>query len=459
MQDTVFETQVTEECPTATHTLEKQGTLSRPSVEAAVGMSRKWDARQAGREVAETAIRQLKGPPSFFLLFSTIHYEKYGGFQELLNGVWDVLPKGTPLVGGTVAGFMNNYGCYSRGATALAVSYSDFDVCTGYGMNTKRNPQKAVEQSVLMIKKGFESSKYKNKFLLNFVSGPELMKIPGQGYKKVVDSGTISKFVTLAFGVSQYILQKGLGREDEILEEFTKKFPEFNMVLGASVDDYKGISNYQFFSNKFLTNAVVNLGISTDLDINVCTTHGMKKTNIKFEITRLSRNKHFIHEINNKPAFPELLRLLNWPKGYLKEKTLFNIIPYYPISVERNGKESPVVMPGILKDSIITPCIIDKGEVSILTVSGKNLVNAIKENLNCYNDIKPEFGLFPICMTIMATFGYKTNIFRTEMLNYFKEKPFLAIYCAGEGTYSPIKDMSYANMSFNGAVFGRNNGK
>ncbi|VVB61879.1 Uncharacterised protein [uncultured archaeon] len=59
-------------------------------LEAAVGMSLKWDAREAGREVAETAIRKLKRPPSFFVLFSTIHYEKYGGFKELLNGVSDV---------------------------------------------------------------------------------------------------------------------------------------------------------------------------------------------------------------------------------------------------------------------------------------------------------------------------------------------------------------------------------
>ena len=76
---------------------------------------------------------------SFFLLFSTIHYEKYGGFQEFLNGVWDVIPKETPLVGGTVPGFINNYGCFSRGASALAVSYPYMDIAVGVGKNTKRN--------------------------------------------------------------------------------------------------------------------------------------------------------------------------------------------------------------------------------------------------------------------------------------------------------------------------------
>ncbi|MCD6237631.1 MAG: hypothetical protein J7K13_06755, partial [Thermoplasmata archaeon] len=75
-------------------------------LKAGVGLSRKWDAREAGREVALSTLEKLDGEnPKFFLLFSTIHYEKYGGFQELLNGVWDVLPEGTPLIGGTVAGF------------------------------------------------------------------------------------------------------------------------------------------------------------------------------------------------------------------------------------------------------------------------------------------------------------------------------------------------------------------
>ena len=111
-------------------------------LEAAVGMSRKWDAREAGKEVARSTIEKLSSPPDFFLLFSTIHYEKHGGFEEFLNGVWDILPEGTPLAGGTTAGFMNNYGCYSRGATALAVSYSNMDVAIGVGHNTKRNPKK-----------------------------------------------------------------------------------------------------------------------------------------------------------------------------------------------------------------------------------------------------------------------------------------------------------------------------
>lgn len=425
-------------------------------LEAAVGMSRKWDAREAGREVARNTIEKLNSPPNFFILFSTIHYKYNGGLQEFLNGVYDVLPEKTPLVGGTVLGFMNNYGCYTRGASALAVSSSDVDIALGMGKNTKRNPKKAAEQSLKMIKKDFASTSHKNKFLLNFISGPGSMKIPGQGYRKVVDSGIISKFIVQAFGISQYLLQKGFGREDEIFEDIVKELPDYHMILGTAMDDYKiGLCNYQFFNDEIHTNSLVNLGIATDFDLYVNTTHGMEKTDIKFQITKLSRNRHIIHEINNKPAVPELYRILNWPEGFLNEKTMAQTILYYPISLKRNGREIPVVMPYFLKNSVMTPCIIDKGEVSIMTISGRNFINAIKENLGYFHNIQPEFGLFSTCMTILVTLGYKIDIIRKEILDYFGEKPFLMFFSAGEGTYSPESNFTYANMSFNSAVFGR----
>ncbi len=428
----------------------------KSEIETAIGMSRKWDAREAGREVAETAIQKLTRPPDFFLLFSTIHYEKYGGFQQFLDGVWDVLPKGTPLVGGTVTGFMNNYGCFSRGASALAVSYSAMDVAVGVGKNSKRNPHRAARQCAEMIDNRLKNSLYKNKFLLNFISGPVMPSIPGVGQKKYIRSGFISRFALQALGLSQVLVQKGLGREDEIFEKTIQQLPDYHMILGTSMDDYKGMKNYQFFNDKVMTNTVVNLGMATDLALDVCTTHGMKDTDRHFTITKLGAGNHAICKINNKPAVPELLKLLNWPEGFLTEETMSHTILYYPISLRRRGRKVPVVMPVIMKDCIIVPCVIDDGEVSILTVSGKDLISAVKENLHFFSVIQPEFGLVSACMTILQTLGHKTNIIQEELHHYFKEKPFLLFYSAGEGTYSKEKDITYANMSINTAIFGYN---
>jgi hypothetical protein len=424
------------------------------NVETAIGLSRKWDARAAGREVAESAIQQMTRPPDFFLLFCTIHYETYGGFQEFLNGVWDVLPKGTPLVGGTVTGFMNNYGCFSRGATALAVSYSRMDIAVSMGKNTKRNPKKAAKQSAETIHETLKSSPFQHKFLLNFISGPVMPSIPGVGQKKYIRSGFVSKFALQVLGLSQKLVQKGLGREDEIFEETVQHLPEYQMILGTSMDDYKGIRNYQFFNDTVLTNAVVNLGIATDLNLGTVTTHGMKETNLHFTITKLGAGNHAICQINKKPAVPEFLRLLHWPEGYLTEETMLHTILYYPISLTHGNRKVPIVTPLIMKDYIFVPCIIDAGEVSILTVNGKDLIHAVQKNLQNFQTIQPEFGLFSSCITILQTLGQKTYLIQEELQKYFKDKSFLLFYSAGEGTYSKEHDITYANMSFNTAVFG-----
>ena len=181
----------------------------------------------------------------------------------------------------------------------------------------------------------------------------------------------------------------------------------------------------------------------------------MSASGIDFNITKLSRNGHIIHEINNKPAVKELHKLLKWPDGFLNEKTMTHTILYYPISLRRHGREVPAVMTFILKNSILMPPVIDKGKVSILTVSGKKLVQAIKQNLEYCSSIEPEFGIISTCTTILETLGYKINMVKNELSDFFQEKPFIMFLSAGEGTYSKNKDITYANMSFNTAIFGK----
>ena len=143
---------------------------------------------------------------------------------------------------------------------------------------------------------------------------------------------------------------------------------------------------------------------------------------------------------------------MNWPEDFLDDKTMLKTIPYYPLSLKRNNREVPVVMPLILRDSIVLPCLIDDGDVSVLTVDGKNLVDALKINLNHFRELQPKFGIISSCVTILETLGSETEILKEYMSNFFKDKPFLMFWCAGEGTYSPNNNITYANMSFNTAV-------
>jgi len=429
--------------------------MTKEEMEAEIGMSRKWDAREAGREVARSAIQQLNRPPNFFVLFSTIHYEKHGGFQELLNGVYDVLPPQTLLIGGTVTGFMNNYGCYARGATALAVSSSEMDVVLGQGKNTKRNPKKAAKRCARMIENGLKDSTKENKFLLNLISASEIPNIPFLGRKKIYTEGFSTKILLRLFGFSQYVLQKGAGRDDEVIEEMITHLPDYNMLGGGTLDDGANFSNFQFFNKEVLTNSIVSLGIKSKYKLDVLTTHNMKKTGINFKITKASKDGRIIHEINGEPAASQLTKLLNWPNDFLNEETWYKTTYYFPIGFKINQQRNeigPRVIGSIFGESLVTVIRSQDDDASILTIDGRKLLETIDNNLSSYQH-KPQFGLISSCSTRMITMGDRIYRARNHIQKYFRNSPFIVFYVGGESTYSPKKGLNYVNMSFNSAIF------
>jgi len=430
--------------------------MAEKKLEAVVGMSRKWDAREAGKEVARSTIEKLSNPPDFLVLFSTIHYRDHGGFQEFLNGVYDVLPENIPLVGGTVRGFSNNYGCYARGATSLAVSSKNMDVTVGVGNNTKRNPKKAAAKCVKMIKSGLKNSTYENSFLLNIISGSEVPNIPPLGRKKIIEPGATPKALMKMFSLSQYTLQMGAARDEEVTEEMISQLPEFSMLGGATLDNGPNFRSYQFCGKEVLKNAIVSLGIKTINNLFVQTTHNMIKTNITFKITKTSKDGRIIHEINGKPALSELLRLLNWNKEILNEDTWLKTTFYFPIGGKYNEDDKddvPHIIGIILGESLLLTYKSKDSNASILTIDGKRLLDTIDLNFSSMK-IQPEFGLMSSCTTRLETMGNRIYQARDRISKYMKDSPFIVFYVGGESTYSPEKGLNYANMSFNSAIFG-----
>lgn len=423
-------------------------------INAAVGMSKSWDARQAGREAVENTLRILGDEPDFLILFSTIHYKNHGGFQELLNGAWEVLPNNTKLIGGTVTGFMNNYGVYTHGVTALAVSNPEMDVAISYGQNTKRNPKKAARQCAKVMKRELQNSKYENKFLLNLVSSGEIPDFRGMGRKKVIRSG-IAPIMNRLLGFSQYVLQKGAARDDEVVNELINHFPDYYMLGGGTYDDGSGLENFQFFNDKVLKTSVVSLGIRSNCNLNVLTTHNMKRSDVNFKITKLSKDGRSIKEINGKPATSELLRLMNWPADLINDKNWYNIAYHFPLGfrIDKNSDDfAPRVIGVILGETLITTIRSKDIEGSVLTIDGRNLIKTIDDNLNKF-PADSSFGLISSCTTRLITMGDKIYQAYDHVVDYFNDKPFLVFYVGGESTYSPKTGLNFVNMSFNSAIF------
>ena len=234
---------------------------SHSDFEASVGMSRKWNAREAGREVAENTLKKLKHKPSFFLLFSTIHYEKHGGFQEFLNGVWDVLPEGTPLIGGTISGFINKDGVFSRGGVGLAYD-GLLQVNDVLARGTRKNPKKTIDQ----LKK--QLSNNPNNLLLSFLPGPSMPNFRNGEKLIITKNKALEKMAPSLLKFSTTKSNTGVGRELEVLEHLSNAVE--NDIVGCStIDDNSYNDNYQFIGNKSYSDAIVLLeigGLNYDLD-------------------------------------------------------------------------------------------------------------------------------------------------------------------------------------------------
>jgi len=423
-------------------------------IEASIGFSRNLKSREAGYEVAKTAIDKLNRPPSFFLLFTTNHYEKRDGFQELLNGVWDILPKGIPLIGGTIAGFINNYGCFAYGATALAVSYPNMDVAVGYGKKTKRHPKVAAIKCSKMIKKTLAKSKYENKFVIEMISAPIIPKIPFIGDTNNVKSRIMGYLLArLGMPIAHYF-GTGIGKEQDVLDKLVKNLSDFYVIGGSSVDDGKMLSNSQFINDRILTNSIVALGATIDKPVLFQKINGVHKTEKKFKITKTMFNDYIIRKINNTSATNYFLKeILKIPS-----ELFYNLGPFYyktadylPFSFEENS-DRIIGVGSFLGDNILVSHKIPGKNAVMCTTNGEELFQTVNSCVSNFPDNIP--FMFLSSSTIYSfILRNKTHLIKNIITNKLGKTPFLMIQPMIEHTYEPNGKPNVCAYSTNALSF------
>ena len=420
-------------------------------LKASVGMTEIWDARKAGREVAKKTMDGMNGKkPDFFLLFSTIHYEKYGGFREFLDGVWEILPERTPLIGGTVAGFMCREGCFVHGASAMAVSYPNMDVAVGIGRDTKRNPQKAARECAGMIKEQQRKEKYKNNLFLNMISGPTKPNFTGYGVHWIMKEKIMEKIGPVLLKKSTQYLQKGHGLEDEVICELAKHINKEDIVLGiSSTDNDRIIKNYQFFGKEIKENSIVAMNINTNLNIGFGSEHGMHSTGKKFKITKSSQNNRIIEELDGKSATDVFFNSIGVTKEQLTDR-LHRITFFYPLGfVDKDKYLCPNMIGAVMCDSIALNYSVKEKNIEILTTTGQKMVKCVNKAIVSTNINKPKMGFIVSCMARLESLGNHIYDIRDILMDYFNETPFLLIYGGGENIRFPKKEYHHLNDTFN----------
>jgi len=415
---------------------------------ASVSTSRSWAPEEAGREVVETALKELGKPPHLFLLYSTIHFDKQPrGMARFLESACKSLPGGVPLVGGTVAGFLNKEGCFTRGATGVAIYCPDADFAISMGRNTKKNPKKASDEFVKNLLSQIAGSKRKNKFLNVLISGGIEPQFMGIGRRRVL-RGLKSKLAISLYGISLTKFQKGIGREDEILIQLTKSLPDFNIIGGSSMDDENMVENYQFFNNELVSNSLVGYAVLSDFNSRVVRTHNLKETDMRFTATKFSKDRRIVYEINGKPAAEELLRILGWSPEDLNEG-IYRRSFFYPIAFKTaSGSPVPMVIGLVLGSAILLSYEVSDPNMVVLSASGKQWLDAVDGNLKQMNPSSSLFGFVYSCGIILEGLGDKVFDVRKKLLEFYKEKPFLVVYVGGEASYTKANGLEYGNCTF-----------
>lgn len=395
--------------------------------QTAVEVSRKFNAREAGQDVAKKTLDKLEHSPNFILLFSTIHYENHGGFQELLNGVWDVLPENIPLVGGTVAGFMNQHGCFTRGVAILATYSEDIDVQIGVGHNTKRNPNKAVNDCFSHFKKIDDT---KNQLFIEIVSGAIIPKFPRIGRQSVIKSKSAGETSIKLLPLISH-LNMGADRADEILDLIVNRFPKSKLIGITCMDDRKFIKSYQFINGKVLENALCVMKLSGNFKYEMKTSFGLVEKEGDPISLELNPDKRLVQKINGKKATQELLEIVGIDQDNVRMLDRFYSQSfYYPFGHYENKFIHACIVSGILGEKVYFANQTSESNLKLFQLTGKQIfesAEALFDSLN--NSLNMNFLV--MCETYIETLGgqiYKVfDIIKNRINN-----PFLVLFVGGE---------------------------
>jgi len=418
--------------------------------EIGIGTSQNWDPEKAAFEVIEQARKKINNNPTFILFFSTVQYEKNNGFQKALDKIYTQVPRETPLIGGTVAGFMNADGCYTRGMTLLMCYSDEIKVTLGIGKNVRRNPKKAAENCVKMIKK---SIKISQGAIFSFYSSAVVPIYPLLGQKPVITSKYLSIATNVFYDFSLKILQKGIDRSDECLKYLTSELPEFKLIAGGCTDDVKQKMNKVFFNDKLSDNAIVTLVVETKIETCVQETSGFKPSGIELLITKKGKDDRSLIKIENQPAKQKFLKIIGWPNEYLDDQ-VYSKIFWYPVRFCGNGTKNLMQVFGLfVQDEIIMPYKIEGDKLEILTANGKSILGAAVENINLAQNSNSKKLIFATeCALRPILLGNKLHQERQLIMDIIKS-PFLSIFVAGETIYDKQKGLIYGNSTYKSIAF------
>ncbi len=412
-----------------------------------VGVSQHSDSSSAGHDACLKAISEIPSDPSFILVFSTIGYEKNDGFAKILESV-SLLTKGKiPIIGGTTSGFMTNQGVFSHGVAVMAVFSPDSKITALYENNTKGNP-KAVAEKVSEKILVNDDKNFKNKFLVEFISGPTIPRFPIINRLNFVKYKKIGYILTKAGMPITSMLGYGVAKDDIILTGIREKCQSYAIIGGSCIDDGKLFGNFQFFGKQVLTNSFVGLAIQTNDDVETDGSLHMEKTNTTFNVTATSENGTVIDKIDGRPAFEVFKEKLNLTAlAFRDQHLLYRTTLFYPISTSENI-ESSTAIGAVYGDHILIGHKLISNKIELLNASGHRILD-MSEKLKKILSQKSGMLYVSACETSCEAVGAKIYKQKEIIDSLRQSMPYLITYFGGEHYSKPNERINVRTHSFN----------
>jgi len=403
--------------------------------EAAVEISREWDAYTAGQEVVASILKQLNGEPTFMLVYASTHYKKNGGFQKILDAIYKKIPSTTPITGGTVTGFLCSKGCFTRGVAVFAVRSDEIQVNTSCAHGVRRNPVRTAEKCAENLEKNVDLKSFQNRLLINIEPGPTMPVVPGMKHPLIVaKSGILAKLAPKLLILSTILLNKGMGRENELLDTFGNRIKNGLVVGGSSSDDNKYSDNYQFYFNKVFDDAFVVLDCTTNLNIITKAASAVRSPTEWFNISKASGLRHVIVKIAEKSA------LDIYTKAYrLKSDIVFEVrnvhrcFVFAPlVTIDKFGVQHARVPGTFYGKTIGVGHQIQTNSIGFASTSAADMIKTVEKVFDEENIRNSKSYVMFSCAVMLETLGDKVyNVFE-KIQKQTNGKPYLLVFSGGE---------------------------
>jgi len=425
-----------------------EGGYKGKNISVGIGISDLQNGYQAAISAAkQAAMQSSKGKkPSFSLVFVSSKYNPK--IKEVVKGINIIL--GNNWIGCTTDKELNSIIGYSEGTIevlCIDTKYMHFGI--GISEDYRKNPAEEAKKATMKAIENCPAERSR-------FATAQFMRGTKKGFAEIVRNPPYFVYFVLTFiGGTYYKNKKAIpGMESEFLEGIKSVIGSFLPIIGASAssDIEKMLNfnaeNYVFANGKYYKDGAVVCFVVSELYFSYGFSHSYIPTDIRGIITKTSKDKKIIEEINDKPAVEE------FRKGVLKIRKKFSLdelfekifarkyenvllfIKYPALIIDSFGNSYPLAFrPDPEGKVIISPQRIDKNISFVLGKYNKN--KATEETPDSIKKMIKNIGT-PIFCLIFSCAARGFLLHKSGLMNKFVNnlnntlQSYLGFYANGE---------------------------